>query len=296
MEKDVKINPNGRCISSKHLDAYKNGILKKLLMAIKDDLELSLEMRRENEAILYYRKGKVLTTRLKKGSIEVEMLSSQYYKNMNKPSINIEDPANLISKGKIQKYIKEAKQLVLYKDGEEFTFQQRIATGNHSFDNKYLVVDMEWEYPQGKIKKEDRIDTTRPDFVIVDTEKNTDGYNDIYLAELKVGTGATQGPSGIIDHVDKTNNIIENKDACMALVNDVKSIIANKIELGLIYGQPKELHFANKPKMMLISVYRGEKERIELDQEAQKACERAREIKMEEPKCLLYNAYITIEG
>lgn len=295
MEKDVRINPKGRCISSKHLEAYKKGIFKYLLEVIKQDPQLSLEMRTENKAIVYFQKKKLLTTKLDtRGKITVTLISSGYYKGKEGPSVNMSDFANFRSKGKVQKYISEAKRFVLYKNGEEFTFQQNIAVGNHSFDNKYLVVDMEWELPQGSIKKEDRIDITRPDLVIVDTEKNTNGYNDIYLAELKVGTGATQGKSGIIDHVDKTNNIIENKKACMALVNDVKSIIANKKELGLIDGQPKDFLFADKPKMMIISAYRGEEEKRKLDEEAHKACDVAREKGMEEPKCLLLNAFITL--
>ena len=181
---------------------------------------------------------------------------------------------------------------MLYKKGEEFTFQQNIAIGNHSFDNKYLVVDMEWGFSQAEEK--DRIDRTRPDLVIVDTEKNPNGYNDIYLAELKVGTTAVYGDSGIIDHVNSTFEIIQKKEACKALINDVSSIIANKVELGLIDGQPKEFHFANKPKMMIISAYRGEVEKRELDKEAHKACDVAREKGMEEPKCLLLNAFITL--
>jgi hypothetical protein len=46
--------------------------------------------------------------------------------------------------------------------------------------------------------------------------------------------------------------------------------------------------------MMLISAYRGETEKLELEKEAQKAKKRAKEIGMEEPKCILYNALILL--
>jgi hypothetical protein len=293
MEKDVIINPKGRCISSKHLEAYKKGVLKYLLEVIKEDPQLSLEMRLGNQAIVYFQKKKLLTTKLDtKGNITVTPLSSGYYKGKEGPSINMKEVANFRSKGKVQKYFREAKRFVLYKKGEEFTFQQNIAVGNHSFDNKYLVVDMEWAFSQEE--ESDRIDRTRPDLVIVDTEKNTNGNNDIYLAELKVGTGAAHGDSGIIDHVNSTFEIIQKKEACAALINDVSSIIANKVELGLIEGQPKEFCFADKPKMMIISAYRGEEEKRELDELAQNACNVAIEKGMEEPKCLLLNAFITL--
>ena len=186
---------------------------------IKEDPQLSLEMRPKNTAILYFQKKKLLSTILdKRGNITVTPLSSGYYKGKEGPSVNMKDIANFRSKGKVKEYIKEAKRLVLYKKGEEFTFQQNIAIGNHSFDNKYLVVDMEWAFSQEE--ESDRIDRTRPDLVIVDTKKNN-GYNDIYLAELKVGTIAAYGDAGIIDHVNSTFKIIQKKEACTALINDV---------------------------------------------------------------------------
>ena len=153
---------------------------------------------------------------------------------------------------------------------------------------------MEWQFSQIDLEKEQRISRTRIDLVVIDTEKNTNGFNDIYLAELKMGTGATDGKSGIIDHINKTFEIIQKREACSSLIQDVTSIIANKTSLGIISGEPKEFHFAEKPKMMLISAYRGETEKQKLEKEAQKAKKRAKEIGMEEPRCLLYNALILL--
>lgn len=290
------VSVKGRWISDKHIKAYKEGVFSNLFKAIKEDPELSLEIRMNDEAKVYYRKKKILTTSLSySGKFKVTMLDKNYYKGKKAPSINIEDMHNLRSLTLIRKYFGEAKRLVyFYTVGEEFSFQQNIALGNHSFANRFLVVDMEWEFSQAGIKASDRIKITRPDLVIVDTEKNGNGFNDIYLAELKVGTGAKDGKSGIIDHVDKTFNIIQKPEACAALINDVKSIIANKIDLGIITGEPKEFHYDERPKMMLISAYRGEMERKELEKEAQKACAEAERIGMEKPVCILYNALIKL--
>ena len=130
--------------------------------------------------------------------------------------------------------------------------------------------------------------------MIADTVPNAKGLNDIYLAELKLGLGATQGDSGTIDHVDKTNEIINCKEACESLYADVKSIIEQKTELGIIEGTKKEFCFGAKPKMMLILAYRGERERIKLETECTKAKKRAREIGMEEPLCIMHNALIKL--
>lgn len=294
MTKEVFI---GRYISLEHVKAYKTGIFKNLFKYINEDPELSLEMRVKNEAKVYYRKKLLLTTSFdSKGAPHVQMLNKNYYKGQAYPfkeKENLKELSNLRSFSNIRNYFNKAKRLAYFKSmGEEFSFQQNIAMGNHTFDNKYLVVDMEWEFSQAGSK--DPIKKTRPDLVIVEVEKNEHGYNDIYLAELKVGTGAKGGKSGIIDHVNKTFEIIRRKEACASLIQDVTSIIENKKALGIINGKPKEFRFAEKPKMMLISAYRGEKEKQELEIEAQKAKKRAKEIGMEEPKCLLYNALITL--
>ena len=290
-----KNSVKGRCITDAHIKAYNEGVFKKLLEGIKEDPELSLEIRMKNRVMVYYHKDKILTTYLDdKDNPVVAMLDNKYYKKKEKPSVNIEDIHNLRSLSLIRQYFKEAKRLVyFYKKGEEFAFQQNLAMGNHSFDNKYLIVDMEWQFAQTDI--EDPIKKTRIDLVIVDTQINKNGCNDIYLAELKVGTGATEGKSGIIDHVNKTNQIIQKAEACSSLIQDVQSIIANKEKLGLIDGKPKKFCFDEKPKMMLISAYRSEKERKEMEDEMKKACDYAKEIGMEEPKCLLYNTLIQLK-
>lgn len=289
-----KNSVKGRCITDAHIKAYNEGVFKKLLKGIKEDPELSLEIRMKNRVMVYYHKDKILTTYLDdKDNPVVAMLDNKYYKKKEKPSVNIEYIHNLRSLSLIRQYFKEAKRLVyFYKKGEEFAFQQNLAMGNHSFDNKYLIVDMEWQFAQTDIK--DRIKKTRIDLVIVDTQINKNGYNDIYLAELKVGTGATNGKSGIIDHVNKTFEIIQHEGACKSLIQDITSIIANKTALGIIDGNKKEFKFANKPKMMLISAYRGEKEKQALEAEVQKAKDCAKKIGMEEPKCFLYNAQILL--
>lgn len=287
----------GRCIDGKHINAFTKGIYQKLFDGIKEDAELSLEIRMKNQAMVYYHKDKILTTSFdSKGNPVITMLDSKYYINKEKPSVDLTNIKSLSSLSLIRRYFKEAKSLVyFYKKGEEFDFQQNIALGNHSFDQQYLVVDMEWQFSQSKMEKEERISKTRIDLVIIDTIKNKNGYNDIYLAELKVGTGATSGKSGIIDHVHKTFEIIQKPEACSSLIQDVISIIDCKTELGLLSGGHKDFHFSEKPKMMLISAYRSKKEQIELDKEMQKACTEAEKIGMDKPLCFNLCALVELK-
>ena len=285
-----------RSISENHLDAYKSGFLKRLFDGIKEDPELSFEIRLNDTVIVYYRKSKILETTInRRGISKVTMLNPNFYKDTTKPSVDLSNPENLKSLTLIRKYFREAKKLIYkYKMGKEFEVQQHIALGNQSFDGKYLVVDMEWGFSQAELPSIERIPKTRIDLVIVDTKSNSD-FNDIYLAELKVGTDATDGESGIIDHVEKTHKIIEKEEACNSIINDVQAIIAQKKRLGLITGEPKNFRFAKKPKMMLILGYRSEDEKKTLYDDVEKAKAKAKDLGMEPPVCMMYNMLIRLD-
>jgi hypothetical protein len=57
----------------------------------------------------------------------------------------------------------------------EFQLQQNISLGNHDCKGRFLVVDMEWEFSQGKIAENDRIKKTRIDLIVVDLKPNSKG-------------------------------------------------------------------------------------------------------------------------
>ena len=285
-----------RAITNEHLQAYlEGGCLQKLFNVIKDDPELSFEIRVKNEVMIYYHKDRILTIRFCKGKPSVEILSEKYYKKETPPSVSFDDlMETLRDTDLLRKYFKEAKQLIgSYKADLEFEVQQNIASGNRSFNNRFVVVDMEWQLPQSDIKKEERIIKTRFDLVVVDTKKNDMGENDIYLGELKVGMGATGGKSGIEDHVIKTNKIINNAKACAALRDDVESIIRQKAKLGLFEGDHTGLNLSDTPRMMLILAYRGNEEKNALEGQEKIAKDKARELNMVEPLVVWYNALIT---
>lgn len=287
-----------RAITDEHLQAYlEGGCLQKLFDVIKEDPELSFEIRMNNKVMIYYHKDRILTISYCKGKPSIDTLSEKYYKNATLPSVSFEDGdliQTLRDKSQLRQYFREAKRLVgSYKVGLEFEVQQNIASGNRSFNNRFVVVDMEWQLPQSDIKKEERIIKTRFDLVVVDTKKNDMGENDIYLGELKVGTGAIGGKSGIEDHVIKTNKIINNAKACAALRDDVESIIRQKAKLGLFEGDHTGLNLSDTPRMMLILAYRENEEKNALEGQEKIAKDKARELNMVEPLVVWYNALIT---
>lgn len=290
-----------RNLSDEHIKAYQEkGCLKKLFDIIKEDFDLSFEIRKDNEVMVYYRKGKVLTVKYTdENNYTIKPLDCNYYKNSIKEddatAITSFDAAHLAHTlshtNELRTYFRQAKNLVhKHKIGLEFGVQQNIALGNRSFDKRFLVVDMEWQFSQEDIKKEDRIVKTRIDLIVVDTQTNEKGANDIYLAELKVGTGATEGKSGIEDHIERTKKITDKTEVCKTLKNDIENIIDIKSKLGLIDGEKKELNLSSEPKIMIILAYRGDEERERLKQQADIAIKKAQEIGMYEPliKFLIY--------
>lgn len=249
--------------------------------------------------MVYYHKDKILTTSFKRDKPAVKILDSKYYApstGRKAPSVDMQDKKNWDVVSLWRKYFSEAKSLVyFYKKGAEFSVQQNIALGNQSYDNRFLAVDMEWAFAQSDIDIKDRIPRTRIDLVLVDTIPNEQGLNDIYLAELKVGTVATEGTSGTIDHVEKTFKLINTEKACQDLKEDVTNIINVKSELGIYTGTAKQFNLADKPKMMLILAYRGEEEYKRLLKDSTAAQEKAKELGMDEIKVVMHNALIKLD-
>ena len=289
-----------RTITDEHLQAYQEGgCLQKLFDVIKEDPELSFEIRMNNKVMIYYHKDRILTISYCKGKPSIDTLSEKYYKKATPPSVSFEDGdliQTLRDKSQLRQYFREAKRLVgSYKAGLEFEVQQNIALGNRSFSNRFVVVDMEWQLPQSDIKKEERISRTRIDLVVVDMKRNERGENDVYLGELKVGMGATDGKSGIVAHIKKTNEFMKSPKACDVLRADVERIIRQKAALGLLEGDYAGLNLSATPRMMLILAYRGNKEKNALKVQEKNAKDEARKQNMVEPLVIWHKALITLK-
>ena len=137
-----------RAITDEHLQAYlEGGCLQKLFYVIKKDPELSFEIRMKNEVMIQHHKDRILTIHFSKGKPSIDILSEKYYKNATPPSVSFKYDdleETLKQTDQLRRYFKEAKRLVdTYKSGLEFEVQQNIALGNHSFNNRFVVVDME---------------------------------------------------------------------------------------------------------------------------------------------------------
>lgn len=279
-----------RRLTTTHLNMYKaGGELFVLFDRVSKDHELSFEIRINDEAMVYYNKKKILT--ISKGT-KIVPLSPKYYEQGPWPTIDISDSKYWQNGTAIDKYLKEAKLLAYRKDiKREFQLQQNISLGNHDCEGRYLVVDMEWQFSQKDIAMGNRRKITRPDLVIVDLKPNTNGENDIYLAEVKLGTDALGNKSGLQDHVNSTYEIVCFKPACEALIDDIYSIISQKHELGIITGKLPSLRLSTKPKMLFILGYTGSKERAQIEKKMSKL---RIPTELDEPKVLYHDMQIQL--
>lgn len=198
------------------------GDLLPLLNYIKSDDELRLEVRQKGNAFVYYRKGKALE--IKKLKVD------QKYGNVPSTELAVTNPKEYF------KFIKESidNWLNNNKQRAEFDTQQNIAKFNQDNSNRYIVLDMEYAFEQNQIEKQDR--EKRGVFDLLGIEIET---NKIVFFEVKKGMGATKGKSGIDEHISDFENYLFGKNSDIFRINlleDVKNIIEDKTELGILKG------------------------------------------------------------
>lgn len=218
-----------------------SGKYAKLLKAIRQDPELTLEIRTGGKAHIYHHKKLILTLAAKS---EPKLLSDGYIKEgCIKPQLDLCHP---------EKYLNEAKEIVRsHSKKMEFAIQQNIANSNKVAECDYFVVDMEYAFPQNDIIKEERISKTRIDLVAIEK-----GTNDIVLFELKYGATALSGTSGVDGHFEKTMRSIDNVKFRDTIKADIKNIIEDKNDLKIIeYKMPTSF---NKIRMMYIYAYNND--------------------------------------
>jgi len=209
-----------RKINSTLLKRLTSGDLKPLLDYIKSDQELRLEVRRQGDAFVYYRKGKALE--IKKLKVDKK------YGNVPPTELAVTDPGSYFTqiKQSIDNWLEKKKNRA------EFDTQQNIATQNQDIDDKYIIIDMEYAFEQHMIPKDERY--KQATFDLVGIERST---GKVILFEVKTGLGAISGTSGIKDHIKDFETLLQGKNSEFfkeALYKDVENMVSDKKKLGLI--------------------------------------------------------------
>lgn len=217
------ITKKKRALSNAMIKKLKTGVFKNIFNHIVSDADLSLEIRLSSQAIVYYKKSKILTLHSRRN--EPTILNCGYY--VHKPIINIDKPSL---------YFEEVKDLVDIhpKGNKEFSIQQAIAFNNRSLKKEFVVLDMEYQFAQELVKNRTS-KNTRFDLVAYNPKKN-----EIVLLELKYGFASSNGKSGVVDHQDRYEEHVNHPEFRTALIEDMKTILKQKIELGILKNKPED--------------------------------------------------------
>lgn len=212
----------GRQISNDSLLKKLNeGEYSGILNCIKNDPDLDIEPRLENQVKVYYKKTLIMTLYPRR---QPRLLSKGYCLNRFQPVLDLKLPENYFESAKIvvESHKKDIKKNL------EFSIQQKIAKDNRSDKNRYWVLDMEYQFSQRNVTNRIK-EKTRFDLVTLDLLQNK-----IMLLELKQGLGALSGNAGIDNHYKRYAEHVEHPQFKSALRNDIKGIIQSKKQLGLL--------------------------------------------------------------
>lgn len=211
-----------RKINDKLIERLTKGDLLPLLNYIKSDNQLRLEVRQNGDAFVYYRKGKALG--IKKLTVDKK------YGNVPNTQLAVSNPKEYF------KLIKESidNWLICKKQRGEFDSQQNIAICNQDESDKYIILDMEYAFKQNQIERDYR--EKRGVFDLLGIDKET---SRIVFFEVKKGMGSAKGKSGIEEHINDFKKYLFGENSKIFrtnLIKDIKNIIENKTELGILHN------------------------------------------------------------
>ena len=236
-----------RKINKNLLERLKKGDLLELFNYIKSDNDLRFEVRREGKACIYYRKGKALEIGLRSFSAD-----KKYVKNTD-----FSMPDTKLAKENPVEYFKLIKEIIdnwvdNIKKRPEFDTQQNIAKNNQEIEDKYIILDMEYNFPQSEIAKTDRI--KQAGFDLLGLERKT---GKVVFFEVKKGLERLKGKAGIHSHIKDFEKYLFGKHKVFfrgVLENDIRNIISDKVALGLIadYGLPPDFQINDDVEFIFV--------------------------------------------
>ncbi|MCL2283429.1 MAG: hypothetical protein FWC26_08955 [Fibromonadales bacterium] len=220
----------------------------------KHKAKLRLEIRRKNEAIVYYKKNKILKIGLK------SLFRDPKYaelKNTSKQQVQVD--TQILPEAKIaikypDAYFKNMEKCIdnwlKINSKNEFAAQQNIAYQNSDDSSEYIIIDMEYSPCQQSVDIKNRVykkdengkrmiyekgkrNSKSPIFDLLGIERKT---GNIIIFELKKGIKSLDGNSGVEDHIEDFEDFFVNSKKIFKeiLKKDIDGIIESKKKLGLL--------------------------------------------------------------
>lgn len=267
-----RINPK---IAEKFVTDLKEGILKDLLIELKNDSTLMLDFRTKYINI-YYRGGWICY-------LEYKSLSNTYLSKGIDPNyvnkyyeVTRDNSYDSCKDDKIIKTEKDCKELVKIIEARKRVMDyHRNNENNMELENKQIIIrennfDIKSNYTIIDTEYHTK-NSGQPDMIgVCRTEKN---YQNLKLAiiEVKFGTKAFHGDSGVYGHFNKITQLQDTE--IIDLKEDARDMLKYNIQLELIktsYPNDTDIKISNEPFELIyfisdISKDDEQKLRIELD-------------------------------
>lgn len=230
-----------------------NGVLSPIVDMVISNVDLTLEIR-DNYINIYYKGGSVAKITSPR-SVDLNKNYFRCYKDKSEENWNAIDnevkKAKLLFKaGKFQEYIEFVKKAMLNywkivleeKSVEEKKTQHQICLSNAYGHSDYTQLDVEYEvstksvfrYSGLRRTNKGGIPTPRFDIIAI---RNSD--HRLCIIELKKGTDALAGESGVQEHAESYHNTVGlNDDTQKAFLEEMQGVVTIKQSLHLL---PKDV-------------------------------------------------------
>lgn len=225
MKKSKKIT---RGITKDFADAFKQSELYKLYGEHKDELFIGV---RNNYLNLYYNCDSIAKIEFKKRDNKIVCIIDKYYLDGNHYNSKAEGKRYKIEQSEIYKQYEVIKKHSNVKVTPEKKAQSKLALlNNNNNASKWFCIDVEYvKQFSNKQEKKEADFNGRFDIIALSKAKP----HKVALIELKYGSGAIGGKSGIYKHVEDFTKFCDKDYFNGHLKAEIIEIIKSQIELGI---------------------------------------------------------------
>ncbi len=228
---------NSRILNQNFFDDLLKGQLENLLLTVKGDNTLDLQIR-HNQIHVYYRGGKILDVKPKGAQDYTFKFDENYFHVSNIHDKKLVNRLLNYSIPDFPAFFRVAKHSIdvflSSKNSEEREFQQLIArTNNYSSvanSTDYFIVDIEYA------KQGSRFDLVALNWPSESSQRKlTKGYKPrLMIIEMKYGEGAIGGKAGLTKHHQDLESFIHNSPLKQDFIREMEDLFLQKLQLGLI--------------------------------------------------------------
>ncbi|MBK5262584.1 MAG: hypothetical protein JJE17_08450 [Peptostreptococcaceae bacterium] len=240
-----------RGLTETFLNDLKQGKLKDVLVAVKSDDTLCLEIR-DNYINIYYRGGCILKISSTAVDYKMEFDRNYYHRYTGEITAIVASDVNKwlefipFLKAEMDHFFNVHPKL-------EREYQQLVLRENNnssiSNDTDYYIVDLEY----ANIENGSRFDLLAVKWDSTSGSHKTAEDVRLVFIEKKYGDGALNGSAGISKHFEDLFRFLSDQSKVADLYQEVETILNQKIELELIQGIKKTIKISRgKPEFLIL--------------------------------------------